>query len=359
MAMTEDAGSSEFAERMSRMLNEAALALMVSVGHRTGLFDVMAAMPGTTSAEIAAGAALDERYVREWLAVMTTGGIVDHDGAAGSFSLPSGHAAWLTRVAGPDNLAVQAQYIGMLALVEDQIVDCFRTGGGVPYSAFPKFQALMAEDSGAVHDATLIDVTLPLVPGLVDRLRNGIDAADVGCGSGHAANLMAEAFPRSRFVGFDFSEAALAAATAEAERKVLANARFERRDAARLGETARFDFIATFDAVHDQARPDLVLAGIAQALRPGGTYLCVDISASSKLAENVDHPLGPFLYTISCMHCMTVSLAQGGMGLGTMWGEQKARRMLTDAGFTSIEAAHVDGDIVNTYYIATRDSSLS
>src|SRR6516165_2095327 len=250
MAETEDAGSLEFAERMNRMLNEAALALMVSVGHRTGLFDVMAAMPGTTSAEIAAGAALDERYVREWLAVMTTGGIVDHDGAAGSFSLPSGHAAWLTRAAGPDNLAIQAQYVGMLALVEDQIVDCFRTGGGVPYSAFPKFQALMAEDSGAVHDATLIDVALPLVPGLVDRLRHGIDVADVGCGSGHAINLMAEAYPRSRFVGFDFSEAALAAATAEAERKVLANARFERRDAARLGETARFDFIATFDAVH-------------------------------------------------------------------------------------------------------------
>ena len=354
MAVTEDAGSSEFAERMSRMLNEAALALMVSVGHRTGLFDVMAAMPGTTSAEIAAGAALDERYVREWLAVMTTGGIVDHDGAAGSFSLPSGHAAWLTRAAGPDNLAIQVQYVGMLALVEDQIVDCFRTGGGVPYSAFPKFQALMAEDSGAVHDATLIEVTLPLIPGLVDRLRKGIDAADVACGSGHAINLMAEAFPRSRFVGFDISDTGLAAATAEASRKALTNVRFEKRDAARLGETARYDLITTFDSVHDQAGPDLVLAGIAQALRPAGVYLCVDIAASSKLSDNLDHPLGPFMYTVSCMHCMTVSLAVGGMGLGAMWGEQKAREMLRDAGFTSVDAAHVDDDIVNTYFIATK-----
>jgi ubiquinone/menaquinone biosynthesis C-methylase UbiE len=351
--------STEFAERMAGIFNDAALALMVSVGHRTGLFDVMATMPAATSADIAAGAALDERYVREWLAAMTTGRIVDHDAAAGTFWLPAGHAAWLIRAAGPDNLAVQAQYIGLLAQVEDHIVDCFRHGGGVPYSAFPRFHAVMAEDSGAVLDATLIDVTLPLVPGLVDRLGHGIDMADIGCGSGHAVNLMAEAFPRSRFVGFDFSEAALAAATAEAERKALTNARFERRDAAHLGQTARFDFITTFDAVHDQARPDLVLAGIAQALRPGGTYLCVDISASSKLSENVDHPLGPFLYTISCMHCMTVSLAQGGMGLGTMWGEQKARQMLTDAGFTSIEATHVDGDIVNTYFIATKDSSLT
>jgi SAM-dependent methyltransferase len=355
MAEAEAPGSAGFAERMIHMMNEAMLALMVSVGHRTGLFDVMAAMPAATSAEIASEAALDERYVREWLAVMTTGRIVEHDGVTGTFSLPADHAPFLTQAAGPDNLAIQAQYVGLLALVEDQVVDCFRHGGGVPYSAFPKFQALMAEDSGAVYDATLIDVTLPLVPGLVDRLGQGIDVADIGCGSGHAANLMAEAFPRSRFTGFDLSDTGLAAAMAEADRKDLTNVRFEKRDAARLGEMDRFDLITTFDAVHDQARPDLVLAGIAQALRPGAVYLCVDISASSKLSENLDHPIGPWGYTISCMHCMTVSLADGGMGLGAMWGEQKAREMLSDAGFTSIEAAHVNGDIFNTYFIATKN----
>jgi len=166
--------------------------------------------------------------------------------------------------------------------------------------------------------------------------------------------LMAEAFPRSRFTGFDFSDTGITAARAEAERKGLTNVRFEKRDAARLGETARFDIITTFDSVHDQARPDLALAGIAQALRPGGVYLCVEFAASSKLSENMDRPFGPFGYTMSCMHCMTVSLADGGMGLGAMWGEQKAREMLADAGFTSIEAAHVDGDIANTYFIATK-----
>jgi SAM-dependent methyltransferase len=347
-------GSTEFAERMLGTMNEAAVAMMVSVGHRTGLFDVMAAMPAATSAEIASRASLDERYVREWLAVMTTGRIVEHDGAAGSYRLPADHAAWLTRAAGLNNLATGMQYIGLLAAVEDQIVDCFRHGGGVPYAAFPRFQEVMAEDSGAVHDATLIDQTLALVPGLIDRLRQGIDVADVGCGSGHAANLMAEAFPRSRFTGFDFSDAGIAAARLEAERRGLANARFEKRDAARLGETARFDFVTTFDAVHDQARPDLVLAGIAEALRTGGVYLCVDTSASSELAENLDHRLGPFLYTVSCMHCMTVSLADGGMGLGTMWGEQTARKMLGEAGFTDVEAAHVRGDIVNAYIIASK-----
>jgi 2-polyprenyl-3-methyl-5-hydroxy-6-metoxy-1,4-benzoquinol methylase len=343
-----------FAERMGQMMNDAALSLMVSVGHRTGLFDVMAAMPAATSGEIAARAGLNERYVREWLGAMTTGKIVDHDGATGTFSLPADHAAILTRAAGPGNLAAIAQNVGMVALVEDQIVDCFRHGGGVPYSAYPRLQPIIAETTGAVYDATLIDVTLPLVPGLVDRLGQGIDVADVGCGSGHAVNLMAEAFPRSRFTGFDLSDDGIAAAAAEAGRKDLANARFEKRDAARLGETARFDFITTFDSVHDQARPDRALSGVAEALRPGGVYLCVDVAASSTLSENLDHPLGPFFYTISCMHCMTVSLADGGMGLGAMWGEQKAREMLADAGFTSIQTAHVDGDIINTYFIATK-----
>jgi len=350
-----EAGSAEFADRMLHMVNEAMLALMVSVGHRTGLFDVMAGMPGATSAEIAARAELDERYVREWLAAMTTGRIVDHHAASGSFSLPAGRAAWLTRAAGADNLAISAQYVALLGLVEDQVVDCFRRGGGVPYSSFPKFQSIMAEDSGAVRDASLISTTLPLVPGLTDRLAHGIDVADVGCGSGHAANLMAEAFPRSRFVGFDMSDSGLAAARAEADRNGLTNVRFEQRDAARLGESTRFDFITSFDAVHDQARPDLMLSGIADALRPGGVYLCVDIAASSKLSENLDHPLGPFLYTVSCMHCMTVSLADGGMGLGAVWGEQKALEMLREAGFTSVDVEHVDGDIANVYFIATKD----
>ena len=354
MSEAQGEGSTEFAERMLSTMNEAALALMVSVGHRTGLFDVMAAMPAATSVEIASRAALDERYVREWLAVMTTGRIIEHDDVTGRFSLPADHAAWLTRAAGMENLAVGMQYIGLMALVEDQIVECFRYGGGVPYSAFPRFHAVMAEDSGAVRDATLLDVTLPLVPGLIDRLSQGIDVADIGCGSGHAVNLMAKAFPRSQFAGFDFSDAAIDAARLEAERSGLANARFDKRDVAHLGEAERFDFITTFDAVHDQARPDLVLAAIASALRRGGTYLCVDTAASSKLAENLDHPLGTFLYTVSCMHCMTVSLADGGMGLGTMWGEQTARRMLGEAGFTSVETTHIDGDILNSYIIASK-----
>jgi SAM-dependent methyltransferase len=249
---------------------------------------------------------------------------------------------------------------GLLAQVEDNVVDCFHHSGGVPYGAFPeRLWAVEAEASGVGYDADLVKVTLALVPGLVERLRTGIDVADVGCGSGHAVNLMAQSFPASHFVGLDVSEPALAAARAESEKLGVTNATFVQQDAASLDGRERYDFITTFDSVHDQARPDLVLAGIARWLRRGGVYLCVDMSASSTLAENISHPIGPFLYTASCLHCMTVSLAEGGMGLGAMWGEQLALQMLAEAGFTSVEVAHVEGDIVNNYYVATKGQNSS
>jgi SAM-dependent methyltransferase len=348
------AGSEEFAGRLGDMVNGGTLSLMLAIGHRVGLFDAMASMTPSTSSKIAHAAGLDERYVREWLAAMTVGGIVDHDPNEMTFALPPERAAWLTRTAGAENLAMHAQWIGILAGVEDQIVDCFRRGGGVPYSQYPKLQAVLAEIKGTEHDATLIPTILSLVPGLTGRLSQGIDVADVGCGSGHAINLMAEAYPNSHFFGLDISDDGLAAGTAEAERKSLSNVQFEKQDAARLDGSKQFDFITTFDAVHDQVRPDLVLRGIAESLRPDGVYLCVDIAASSILADNLEHPFAPLLYSISCMHCMAVSLAEGGMGLGAMWGHQKANEMLAEAGFTSVERKQLDDDIFNYYYVATK-----
>ena len=196
---------------------------------------------------------------------------------------------------------------------------------------------------------------MPLVPGLIGRLEAGIDVADVGCGSGYALCVMARTFPNSRFRGFDFSEEAITAARAQAHAWELDNLTFEVRDVTDLSLAAAFDFITTFDAVHDQAAPDRVLGGIAHALRPGGVYLCVDVAASSNVEDNVDHPLGSFLYTISTMHCMTVSLALDGMGLGTAWGEQTALAMLAEAGFANVNVEHVPGDILNVYYMAQQN----
>lgn len=354
METLNEAKVEEFSGKMVGVLNGAMLALMASIGHRTGLFDTMAQLPPSTSEEVASAADLDERYVREWLGAMTVGGIVEYDPDAKTYHLPPEHAACITRAAGPDNLATLAQYVSLFGNVEDEVIESFRKGGGVPYSKYPRFQKLQAEESAQVFDATLIGTTLPLVGGLVERLRDGINVADVGCGRGHAINLMAREFPNSRFTGYDFSEEGIEAARAEAKEMGLENARFAVKDLSEFGESASYDFITAFDVIHDLAEPERVLRAIHDALSPGGTFLMVDVAASSNVEENIAHPLGPALYAVSTMHCMTVSLSQGGAGLGTVWGEQKAREMLAEAGFTGVEVKQVEGDILNNYYIARK-----
>ncbi len=355
MATTEiDAARAEaFAGRALQILNDGMLTLLLSVGHQTGLLDTMAESKSFTSDELARVAGLDERYVREWLAGMTVGAIVEHDPDTRTYLLPAEHAACLTRAAGPDNLASFAQYAALFGELEQRVVDCFRDGGGVPYSAMPRFQALQAEESAQIHDAGLIEITLPLVEGIVDRLRAGIDVIDIGCGHGHAANLIADAFPASRVAGIDISEQATKAAQAEARKLRLGNVRFELRDALSLEPTS-YDLVTAFDVIHDLPRPADTLAAIHAALRPGGVFLMVDIAASSHLHENLEHPLAPALYTASIFHCMTVSLANDGPGLGTMWGEQTAIEMLDAAGFEQVEIKRVEADILNSYYIARK-----
>jgi len=343
-----------FAERMVGLLNEGALALMCSIGYRTKLFDTLAQIPPATSAQIAEAAGLQERYVREWLSAMVVGRVLEYDPDMDAYHLPAEHAALLTRQAGADNLALYTQHIGGLGSVEDNIVDCFFKGGGVPYSAFARFHEVMAEDSGVNIVEPLIEQILPLVPALTEKLRQGIEVMDVGCGRGYALKRLAQTFPKSRFFGFDFSEEAIAVAQADAETLGLTNLRFEVKDAATLNDSNQYDLITTFDAVHDQAYPGKVLRNIARALKPGGIYLMQDIAGSSHLHHNLDHPLAPFLYTISTMHCMTVSLAYGGEGLGTMWGKEKALELLAQAGFTHTKVRQLPHDIMNDYYISTR-----
>ena len=341
-----------FAARLTGVLDDASLALLTSVGHRTGLFDAMAGLGPATSAEVARAAALDERYVREWLGGMTVGGFVEYDAAARTYLLPAEHAAVTTRAAGPDDLAFLTQYIGLMGNIEPEIVRVFREGGGVPYSAYPTFQRLQRDETARVFDAALVDDILTLVPGLVERLEHGIDVVDVGTGGGHAVNVMARAFPRSRFLGIDISEEGIELGRAEAADWGLPNARFEVADAAAL--SGRFDLVTAFDTVHDQARPTKLLEAVADAVADDGVLLMGDIAFSSDLEDNIGNPLAPTVFAFSVFHCLTVSLAYGGEGLGTAWGEQKAVAMLTAAGLGDVDIAQVEGDPLNVYYIARR-----
>jgi 2-polyprenyl-3-methyl-5-hydroxy-6-metoxy-1,4-benzoquinol methylase len=343
-----------FAGRMLELLNDGALAVMISVGHRTRLFDALRETSAVTSQDLADAAGLNERYVREWLGAMTAGRIVEVDPETLRYSLPAEHAAWLTRAASPDNLAVEAQWITSLSTVEDDIVECFRTGGGVPYERYPRFHEVMAEESAQTVLSVLFTHILPLVPGMTERLDEGASLLDLGCGRGRALLLFAERFPNSTFQGYDLSGDAIAYAQAQAAERGLENVSFEQRDLSTFDDDAdpgAFAFVTTFDAVHDQARPLAMLRGIRRSLEPDGVYLMQDIQGSSHVHENIDHPGGPLLYMISCMHCMTVSLAQGGDGLGAMWGEQKARELLAEAGFTSVDVHLLEHDPFNAYYV--------
>ena len=344
----------EFAGRTMDMLNSGAVAVMISIGHRAGLFDVLADLPPATSPEIAARAELDERYVREWLAAMVTGGIVTYDPQARTYALPAEHAACLTRDAPLGNLAVYGQHVAILGQMQDTMLRHFETGGGTSYEDYPHFHEIMAEDSGQTVLSHLFDEVLPLAGDIVARLEAGIDVLDAGCGRGAALIAMARRFPKSRFVGYDLGADAIAHAGEQARAAGLTNVRFAARDLTGYDETERFDFITTFDAVHDQKDPQGLLQSLHRALRPGGTYLMQDIGGSARLENNLDFPMASFLYAISCLHCTPVSLGQGGAGLGTMWGWETAEAMLRQAGFASIRRTVLPHDPMNVWFVSRK-----
>lgn len=343
---------SDFAQRLLGILNDAGLAMMLSVGHRTGLLDAVAACGNGTSQVIADEAGLNERYVRECLGALVTGKIVDFDPTSETYSLPESHAALLTSQAGMSNFASTMQWVSVLGEVESKIVECFHNGGGVDYSEYSRFHTVMADESDKTVVEPLVDQILPNCPGIEEALESGIDVLDVGCGSGRAMIAAAKRFPNSRFTGYDLCEETIAAACQLAEEHGVTNVRFQRQDVSKMEHSDDFDLITAFDAIHDQAQPAEVLERISKALRSKGTFLMQDIAASSYVENNIDSPLGPFLYTISCMHCMSVSLAQEGRGLGAVWGSELACQMLDEAGFQNVEVKQCEHDILNNYYVA-------
>jgi 2-polyprenyl-3-methyl-5-hydroxy-6-metoxy-1,4-benzoquinol methylase len=344
----------QFADKVFQIVNGGTLSLMISIGHRTGLFDCMKDMKPAGFEAIAAKANLHPRYVKEWLGAMVTGGIVEYDEFSDNYHLPAEHAASLTRSAGADNIGVFSQYISVLGSVEDDIIKCFYKGGGVPYEKYHRFHDVMAEDSALSVLSSIFDYILPLIPGISKKLEQGISVLDIGCGSGRAVNMLAEAFPKSNFLGLDLCEEPILKARKESDEKENTNTWFEVMDLTAYKSETKYDLITAFDVIHDQARPDKVLKMVYETLKDDGVFLMQDIDGSSNVSENKNHPLGSMLYSISTMHCMTVSLAQGGMGLGTMWGVDTAEKMLREAGFTKIEVYRLEHDIQNAYFVVRK-----
>jgi 2-polyprenyl-3-methyl-5-hydroxy-6-metoxy-1,4-benzoquinol methylase len=350
----------DFSDKIVQILNHGALNLALSLGYSLKIFDVMDEIgePATLKA-LAAATTLDRRYLKEWLGIMVTGEIITLSDE--TYYLPPAHADVLTRRAGNNNLGVYTQETPLLTSCAMEAVQTgFSTGQGVSFDHYPKFQQFMSELSNAKHEQVLIQTFLPSVANgaLVDRLKKGIAVCDMGCGEGVALKLMAKAFPNSQFLGVDNHGKAIATAAESAKKMNLSNARFKGLDAAQIkGDKTfyqKFDYVTAFDAIHDQSHPLTVLEGIRAMLKPGGQFSMVDIKAATRLQDNLDHPMGPFLYTVSLMHCMPIGLNDKGRGLGMMWGKEQALAMLAQAGFDRVDALEIPNDPFNLHFFCKK-----
>jgi SAM-dependent methyltransferase len=332
---------------------ESMLVLLIDLADRTGLLAAMTDGPGT-SQELADRAGLQERYVRECLGGLVTAGIATYEPAPRRYTLPPAFATCLTG-AGSSNLAPLSRITTLLAHHVDGVADAFRHGGGVPYERFrPTFTEVMDGLSRGIFDEQLVPAMLPEVEGLTERLGEGIRVADIGCGTGHSTVVLAQAFPASSFDGFDLSEDALERGRAEARERGLGNLHFHVQDVAELSTDRPYDAVFAFDVIHDQAQPAQVLEAVHAALARDGVFVMMDTNCATALEDNVGDPFAPWLFSVSTLHCMTVSLARDGVGLGTCWGRELATEMLREAGFTAVTTHEVPDDPLDLLYVARR-----
>jgi SAM-dependent methyltransferase len=341
------------AERIFGAYVDSMVVLLIDLADRTGLFKAMTAGPGT-SRELADRAELQERYVRECLGGLVTAGMVTYDPASRHYTLPAAYASCLTG-AGSGNLAPLSRIPTLLAHHVEDVAEAFRHGGGVPYERFrPAFTEVMDGISRGIFDEQLVPALLPRVEGLTERLREGIRVADIGCGTGHSTVVLAQTFPASTFDGFDLADDALERGRNEAHERGLDNVRFYVRDVAELPADPAYDAVFAFDVIHDQAQPAQVLQAVHDALKPDGVFVMMDTNGATALEDNIGNPFAPLLYGVSTLHCMTVSLAREGVGLGTCWGRELAMDMLDDAGFTHVTTHEVPDDPLDLLYVAHR-----
>jgi SAM-dependent methyltransferase len=334
-AAFDDAKMHAFGDRLVRDTAAMLLGNLAYIGDQLGLFKLLAQSGPVTPDQLADLAACNARYIREWLSAMAAAGWLEYEAAAGRFTLPPEHVPFLADENHPMHFGGALQCIIPLAHVAPRILECFRHGGGVGFAEHhPDMPRVIERFSAPMIHNFLTKVWLTeLLPQVHQRLREGGDAADVGCGSGRALVELAKAYPQSRFTGYEphAPSAARAQALAQdegvAEQVHIVNARSDAMP------TAAYDFISTLDVVHDSIDPQGLIKDIRRALRPEGTYLMLEINASSALENNL-HSLGAFFYAMSTLYCMTVSLAHGGAGIGTCMGEELPREMCAQAGFS-------------------------
>ena len=339
----------KFSKQVSNDIGAAMLGALSYIGDRLGIFSALAGAGAVTSAQLAEKTGLSERYLREWLSAMTAAGYVNYDAAAKTYAMPAEHAMVLARDDSPFFAGGFIEMIVPQMSIAPKVLESFKNGRGVSQSEYPpETWEAMERSSASMYRHQLVRKWLPTMPQVVAKLTEGGSSLDVGCGSGRAAIAIASAFPKAKVFGFDAHGGSLERARANVKAAGLGDRiKFEVVDCTRL-PAAQFDFISTFDVVHDSVDPDALLKSIRAALKPDGTYLMVEVNVSSKLEDNIN-PLGRLMYSMSTLYCMTTSLAHGGAGIGACMGEAKARELVVGAGFKHFRRLPID-DLFSALY---------
>jgi SAM-dependent methyltransferase len=319
------------------------------IGDRVGLFKAMAGAGPLTVDQLAAKTGLSARYLREWLGAMAAARYVEYDASAKTYLLTPEYAAALADDDSPFFIGSYFQMAQAAVSVAPKVAEAFRTGKGVTQAEYPQsFFEAAERNSRTRYQHKLLRKWIPAMPHVVEVLQAGGLAADVGCGGGRAAIMIAQAFPKAHVVGFDIHAESIQRARRNAEAAGVAErVTFEIVNGTSLPERG-FDFISTFDVVHDAVDPVALMSAIRRALKPGGTYLVQEVNVSGDVAENI-RPMGKMIYSVSTLYCMTTSLAHGGAGIGAAMGEPKARELASAAGFSQFTRLPIKDEFAVLY----------
>lgn len=321
---------------MERLVNDVAISVhgaMNYLGDRLGIFKAMAGAGPMTSEELAYKSGLNERYLREWLGSMVAAQYIEYEPATRRYLLPDEHAGPL---ANEDSIVFLGGFLQSLIPnlgVVPKVAEAFKTGKGVPQSEYsPETWEALERTTAPLYRHRLVQQWMPTMPETVQKFEAGGTGLDVGCGSGRAAITLAKAYPKARLFGYDAHPESVQRARANAIAAGVADrVTFDVVDCTKLPES-RFDFVSTFDVIHDSVDPVGLMASIRRSLRPGGAYLMMETNTSANVEDNIN-PVGRMLYSTSTLYCMTTSLAQGGAGIGALMGEPRARDLARQAGF--------------------------
>ena len=329
----------EFLGRFVADLGAVFHAPAVVAGDKLGLYKALAASGPSTPAELAAATGTSERYVAEWLPGQAAGGYVTYDPATGRWLLTEEQAFALAEETSPAFVPGAFQLATSAVKDEPRVTEAFRTGGGLGWGEHhPDLWQGTERFFRPGYAANLVDAWIPALDGVGEKLAAGARVADVGCGHGASTILLAQAYPRSTFVGYDVHPRSVEwARKAAAEAGVSDRCRFEVAPADAFPGDG-YDLVAVFDALHDMGDPLAAAAHVRRSLAGDGTFLLVEPAAGERVEDNLN-PVGRIFYSASLFICMPNARSQGGPGLGNQVPEATWRDLLAEAGFTRVRRA--------------------